>query len=82
MEPYRGRTRRGGVIAFQILPDAIDVEFDSGWVYHFSYTKPGPARVEHMKALARDGRGLSTFISKFVKNRFETRRHKSDLLAQ
>lgn len=82
MEPYRGRTRRGGVIAFDILPDAIDVEFDSGWVYRFSYIKPGAARVEHMKALARDGRGLSTFINKYVRNRFEARRHKHNLLAQ
>ncbi len=82
MEPYLGRTRRGGVIAFHILPEAIDVEFDSGWIYRFSYVKPGAARVEHMKVLARDGRGLATFINKYVRNRFEARRHKDDLLPQ
>jgi hypothetical protein len=82
MEPYRGQIRRGGVVAFEIAPDAIDIEFTSGWIYHFSYQKPGQPRVERMKELAKAGRGLSTFINKHVKNRFETRRHKADLLRQ
>lgn len=64
--------------SYEIGPESIDVEFSSGWVYHFSYQKPGPARVERMKELAASGQGLSTFISKHVKNRFEYRRRKDD----
>ena len=70
MTPYGGHTRRHGVLAYQIDNDAIDVEFTSGWVYHFSYAKPGALRVEQMKQLAESGHGLSTFISKHVKNRY------------
>lgn len=82
MEPYRGQVRRGGVVAYEIGADAIDVEFTSGWIYRFSYAKPGANRVERMKALAQSGRGLSTFISKHCKNRFEKRRRKDDVVRQ
>jgi hypothetical protein len=71
-----GSSKKHGVTAYEIGPDSIDVEFTSGWVYHFSYQKPGPLRVERMKQLAESGHGLSTFISKHVKNRFESRRRK------
>lgn len=74
MQPYSGQIRRGGVVAFEIGPDWIDVQFGSGWIYHFSYERPGQLRVERMKELALSGKGLSTFISKHVKNRFQSRR--------
>lgn len=76
MAEYSGNKKKTGVRAYEIHPDSIDVEFSSGWVYHFSYEKPGPLRVERMKQLAESGHGLSTFISKHVKNRFESRRRK------
>ena len=78
MTPYRGHGKRHGVLAYEIQADAIDIEFTSGWIYRFSYEKPGVLRVERMKELAESGQGLSTFISKHVKNRFESRRRKSD----
>jgi hypothetical protein len=70
------KRKKSGVRGYEIGPESIDVEFSSGWVYHFSYQKPGPLRVERMKQLAESGHGLSTFISKHVKNRFEFRRRK------
>ena len=76
MRQYGGNAKKHGVTAFEIGPDSIDVEFTSGWIYHFSYQKPGQPRVERMKQLAESGHGLSTFISKHVKNRFESRRRK------
>jgi hypothetical protein len=78
MTPYGGHTKKHGVLSYDIKEDAIDVEFTSGWVYHFSYSKPGAPRVEHMKQLAESGHGLSTFINKHVKNRFESRRRRDD----
>jgi hypothetical protein len=74
MRQYGGHIRKHGVRGFEIQPDAIDVEFTSGWVYHFTYQKPGQPRVERMKQLAESGHGLSTFINKHVRNRFESRR--------
>ncbi|MBY0494740.1 MAG: hypothetical protein K2Y23_11040 [Cyanobacteria bacterium] len=76
MTPYRGHGKRHGVLAYEIQQDAIDIEFTSGWIYRFSYEKPGALRVERMKELAEAGHGLSMFISKHVKNRFASRRRK------
>ena len=67
------KTRR---FCVRIQPDAIDVEFTSGWVYRFSYEKTGAPRVERMKQLAESGHGLSTFINRHVRNRYEFRRRK------
>ena len=76
MRQYGEHTRRHGVRAFEIQEDAIDFEFSSGWIYHFSYQKPGAPRVERMKQLAESGHGLSTFINRHVRNRYEFRRRK------
>ena len=76
MRQYGANHKKHGVQAFEIGPDSIDIEFSSGWIYRFSYQKPGQPRVEKMKALAESGHGLSTFINKHVKNRFESRRRK------
>jgi hypothetical protein len=70
MQPYGDHSRQHGVIAFEIGPESIDVEFTSGWVYRFTHDRPGALRVTRMKELALSGRGLSTFISKYVKNRY------------
>ena len=76
MRQYGGHIRKHGVRAFDIQSDAIDVEFTSGWIYHFTYQKPGQPRVERMKQLAESGHGLSTFINRHVRNRYEFRRRK------
>lgn len=76
MQPYGTHTRHRGVIAYEIGPESIDVEFTSGWVYHFTYDNPGPSRVEQMKELAMSGKGLSTFINKHVMNRHASRRRR------
>jgi len=78
MQKYSGQIRRGGAVAFEIGPESIEVEFSSGWIYRFTYQRPGALRVERMKELALAGHGLSTFISRHVKNRYESRRHKDE----
>ena len=78
MTPYGGHAKQHGVLAYEIKNDSIEVEFTSGWIYHFSHVKPGALRVERMKQLAESGRGLSTFISRYVKNRYESRRRRDD----
>src|SRR6478735_2221124 len=52
MQKYSGQIRRGGAVAFEIGPESIDVEFSSGWIYRFTYQRPGALRVERMKELA------------------------------
>lgn len=65
MQPYRNLAGNSGVEAFDILRDGIKVRFVNGGTYLYDYRVPGRTRVEEMKRLARAGRGLSTYISKF-----------------
>ena len=68
MKPYgNGST---GVVAYEIHDDAIDIKFANGDIYRYDETKPGPVDVEIMKRFARAGRSLTTYISKYVKDRY------------
>jgi hypothetical protein len=55
-----------GVVAYAIHPQSIDVEFVDGRVYTYSYASADRERIEQMKLLAKAGKGLSTYISKYV----------------
>jgi hypothetical protein len=70
MERYRNLSGDSGVVAYDIAADFIRIKFRSGDTYRYSYARPGRSEVEHMKCLARTGRGLSTFIATTVKNRY------------
>ncbi|SAK52946.1 hypothetical protein [Caballeronia ptereochthonis] len=65
MQHYRNLAGNSGVEAFDILRHAIKVRFVNGATYLYDYRVPGRAHVEEMKRLARAGRGLSTYISRF-----------------
>jgi hypothetical protein len=71
MVPYGNRAGNSGVIAYAINPDSIAVQFADGKVYTYTYASAGKRNIEQMKKLAKSGRGLSTFISTTVKNRYE-----------
>lgn len=62
-----------GVTAYEIEKEAINVAFNDT-VYRYSYKKPGKSHVEQMKKLARRGRGLSTYISRNIKENYEDKR--------
>ena len=68
MKPYG--TGKSGVVAYEIHDDAIDVKFSNGDVYRYDETRPGPVDVEIMKRFARAGRSLTTYISRYVKERY------------
>jgi hypothetical protein len=67
MEHYRNLGRTSGVSAFEIGLDYIQVKFSTGAVYSYSYRKAGSGHVEQMKALAKRGFGLNSYINKYVK---------------
>ena len=52
--------------------DYIDVEFDDGSVYRYTYQRAGEDNVEHMKDLARSVDGLNAFINSNVKYDYES----------
>lgn len=71
MKRYRNLEGHSGVVAYEILPDAIAVKFTSGETYDYTYAAPGREHVENMKLLAEHGRGLSTYIAQFVRDDYE-----------
>jgi hypothetical protein len=74
MERYKNLSGDSGVVAFEIESDAIEVEFQDGRIYRYTHDITGSAQVEEMKRLAAAGQGLSTFIARYIRDDFESRR--------
>jgi hypothetical protein len=70
MTPYKRLSGDSGVLAYLIEARSIRVKFVDGKVYTYSYASTGRDRVEQMKLLARAGQGLSTYISKYVRDAY------------
>lgn len=72
MTPYRNLGRNSNIIAYEANDDSIHVIFKSGACRNYLYNsiRPGKADVEKMKALAEQGRGLNSYISSVVKDRY------------
>ena len=68
MERYRNFNGDSGIVLFEIDSDSITVRFRDGSIYLYTNQSAGSARIDHMKRLARSGRGLNSFISRVVKN--------------
>lgn len=70
MEEYKNRGGDSGVISFEISDDSITVQFRDKSLYLYNYIRPGKNDVDHMKALARAGKGLNSYISRIVRKNF------------
>lgn len=70
MQRYANRSGGSGVVAFATGPRGIAVEFVDGSVYVYDLERPGAQAVADMKRLARAGEGLSTYISRFVRDNY------------
>lgn len=73
MRPYEDSSHESGVSAYEFGDDFIAVRFKSGEVYVYDYRSTGRAAVEKMKRLAESGRGLSTYISREVRENYATK---------
>ncbi len=73
MTPYARLSGSSGVTAYELAPGKIRVKFVDGHVYTYSYTSAGREHVENMKLLARHGQGLSTYISQYVRDGYESK---------
>lgn len=62
MTQYQNVNGNSGVSAFSFGQDYIDVQFDTGKVYRYSYRSAGYMKVEEMKRLAFQGWGLNSYI--------------------
>ncbi len=68
MEQYRNP--ESGVDRYEIAADAIVIQFKDGGVYRYDHVAPGRRHVAAMKLLARQGRGLATYINRFVRENY------------
>ncbi|TRW25165.1 hypothetical protein FMM05_07615 [Flavobacterium zepuense] len=71
MKRYKNLEGHSGVTGYEITPDAIAVQFNNNAVYRYTYASAGKRVIEKMKQLATAGKGLSTYISRKVKEKFE-----------
>jgi hypothetical protein len=74
VKPYRNLSGDSGVIAYEIADRAIVVMFRNGSTYVYDFDSTGKADVERMKALAVAGKGLATYISTSVGDRYAAKR--------
>ena len=70
MQRYGNQSRESGVVAYDIDAGQIIVQFRNGDRYLYTEDSAGAANIATMQALARAGRGLSTFISQHVHDRY------------
>jgi len=73
MEIY-SENLRAGIHQFEIGADYIVILFhNASYTYKFTYESAGKVAVEVMKQMARQGKGLSTFISTQVKDKYASK---------
>ncbi|OON60576.1 hypothetical protein B0920_16495 [Massilia sp. KIM] len=70
MHRYRNRSGESGVVAYDIGKDSITIQFSGGDRYLYTERSAGADNIARMRALAEDGRGLSTFISQHIRQRY------------
>ncbi len=73
MQRYSNYSGNSGVTGYEIGSNFIDIQFQDGAVYRYTYNSAGASYVEQMKQLAVNGKGLSSFISRYVKNNYAAR---------
>ena len=71
MPRYRNLDGHSGVLRFETTPDSITLTFVDGDRYVYMYARLGREDVDRMKALAQVGRGLSTYVARYVRDRYE-----------
>ncbi|MDR7193603.1 hypothetical protein [Luteimonas terrae] len=72
LQPYRNRHGGSGVRAWAITGDTLSVEFVDGAVYDYRRQDIGPRLFTAACAAARAGRGLSSCISRHLRQRYAT----------
>lgn len=71
MERYKNLGGNSNVYSYGIASDYIVVQFRTGRPYTYSYRSAGREKVETMKKLAVQGRGLNSYIMRYAKYDYE-----------
>lgn len=76
MQPYKNLGGNSNVKAFDIGDNYIDVEFNGGDIYRYSYKSAGRNKIEQMKKLALEGYGLNSYIMRNARMDYEYKKRK------
>ena len=71
MKAYRNLSGRSGVTAYELGEGRIAVEFVDGARYLYTQRSAGKQHIARMQRLAQAGRGLSSYISRYVREAYE-----------
>lgn len=71
VQRYGNLSGESGVLAYEVSPGAIVVQFSNGWKYEYTERSAGAAAIADMHRLARAGRGLSGYISVHVRDAYK-----------
>lgn len=72
MNKYLNITGKSGIKGYELGNDYIDIVFNSGKVYRYSYQSAGVSNIEQMKMLAQKGKGLNSYIMHNVRTKYES----------
>ena len=66
MTPYKNLSGQSNVADYENGPDFITMQFTHGYWKMYTYTNAsaGSSVIQHMQALAEEGRGLNSYVSK------------------
>jgi hypothetical protein len=70
MRRYKKLNKDSGVYAYEIGRDNIKIQFNDGSVYLYTYVNTGKQHIEQMKRLAPTGKGLTTYINRYVREKY------------
>ncbi|MCP4457241.1 MAG: hypothetical protein GY816_04325 [Cytophagales bacterium] len=73
MEVYKNLSGDSGIRAFKLNPSSCVIYFEDGSAFVYDEICPETKNLAAMKILASKGRGLNTFISRFVKENYSLR---------
>lgn len=68
---YKNLGGNSNIYAFSIGDDYINVQFNGGRIYKYSYRSAGIDKVEQMKKLAVQGQGLNSYIMRKARYNYE-----------
>ncbi|MBC8034291.1 MAG: hypothetical protein H7Y03_09105 [Chitinophagaceae bacterium] len=68
MRKYNNSAGDSGISGYETGLEYIQVRFGYGRSYTYSYKRAGKEHVDNMKVLAEKGRGLNTYINRYVKD--------------
>ncbi len=68
---YKNLGGSSGVDSYRLGSNFIEVRFSDLSVYVYTYSSAGQSHVEMMKVFAKEGKGLNSYIHKYVRKNYE-----------